>query len=134
MNDPIEIHRFHADLLEKFQASEESGDTSRRKAERDIDYYDGKQWTEQEVKELRRRGQPAISMNLIRQKIDFLQGLERNQRTVPNALPRTPRQEQDAHAVKDALRYVADVNRYDELRSRAWRDILTAGWGRSGGR
>ena len=127
--DPIELHRFHSDLVEKFQASEESGDTSRRKAERDIDYYDGKQWTEKEVKELRRRGQPAISMNLIRQKVDFLQGLERNQRTVPNALPRTPQHEQDAHAVKDALRYVADLNRYDEQRSRAWKDILTAGWG-----
>lgn len=125
----IDAHRFHADLVEKFMASEDAGDASRKKAERDIDYYDGKQWTEREVKELKKRGQPTISMNLIRQKVDFLQGLERNQRTVPTALPRTPNHEDDAHAVSDALKYVSDVNRYHEVRSRVWKDILTAGWG-----
>jgi hypothetical protein len=125
----LDLHSYHAGLVDKFMASEESGDKSRRKAERDLDYYDGKQWTEKEVKELKRRGQPAISFNLIRQKIDFLQGVERNQRTVPNALPRTPDHEEDAHAVKDALRFVSDENRYPELRSRVWKDILTAGWG-----
>lgn len=124
-----DLHRYHSRLVDMFMASEESGDKSRRKAERDIDYYDGKQWTEKEAKELKRRGQPVISMNLVRQKIDFLQGLERTQRTVPNALPRTPRHEEDAHAVKDALRFVSDENRYPELRSRVWKDILTAGWG-----
>lgn len=125
----VDLHRYHSRLVDMFMASEESGDKSRRKAERDIDYYDGKQWTEKEAKELKRRGQPVISMNLVRQKIDFLQGLERTQRTVPNALPRTPRHEDDAHAVKDALRFVSDENRYPELRSRVWKDILTAGWG-----
>jgi hypothetical protein len=124
-----DLHRFHADLVDKFMAAEDAGDASRKKAERDIDYYDGKQWTEAEVKALKKRGQPAISFNMIRQKVDFLQGLERTQRTVPSALPRTPNHEDDAHACSDALRYVADVNRYDEVRSRVWKDILTAGWG-----
>lgn len=124
-----DLHRYHSRLLDMFMASEEAGDKSRRKAERDLDYYDGKQWTEKEAAELKKRGQPVIAFNLVRQKIDFLQGLERTQRTVPNALPRTPRHEQDAHAVADALRFVADENRYNELRSRVWKDILTAGWG-----
>lgn len=125
----VDLQRYHSDKVDKFMASEESGEKGRRKAELYTDYYDGKQWTEKEVKELKRRGQPAISFNLIRQKIDYLQGLERDQRTVPNALPRTPRHEEDAHAVTDSLRYVADDNRYPELRSRVWKDILVAGWG-----
>lgn len=125
----IDLHRYHSELVDKFMAAEESGDKGRKRAELHTDYYDGKQWTDREVKELKRRGQPAIAFNLIRQKIDFLQGLERNQRTVPNALPRTPRHEDDAHAVGDALRYVGDSNRYNELRSRVWKDILIAGWG-----
>lgn len=129
MAETVDLHRYHSRLVDMFMASEESGDKPRRKAERDIDYYDGKQWTEKEVKELKRRGQPAIAFNLVRQKIDYLQGLERSQRTVPNALPRTPRHEQDAHAVTDSLRFVSDENRYPELRSRVWKDILTAGWG-----
>lgn len=125
----VDYHKYHAELIDKFMAAEETGDRARRKAERDIDYYDGKQWTEAEVKALKKRGQPAISFNMIRQKVDFLQGLERTQRTVPNALPRTPQHEDDAHAASDALKYVCDLNRYDEVRSRVWRDILTAGWG-----
>lgn len=129
MAETVDLHRYHSRLVDMFMASEESGDKSRRKAERDIDYYDGKQWTEKEAAALKKRGQPVIAFNLVRQKIDFLLGLERTQRTVPNALPRTPRHEKDAHAVKDALRFVADENRYNELRSRVWKDILTAGWG-----
>ena len=125
----VDLQSYLADKIDKFESSEESGDKARRKAERDIDYYDGKQWTEREVKELNRRGQPAITQNLIKQKIDFLQGLERQQRTVPNALPRTPKHEDEAHSASDALRYVADDNRYDKLRSKCWDDILKAGWG-----
>ena len=125
----IDLQSYHADLVEKFEASEDSGDKMRRKAEKDRDYYDGKQWTEAEVKELKRRGQPAITQNMIKQKIDFLQGLERQQRTVPNALPRTPKHESDAHAASDALRFVADDNRYNKTRSKCWEDILKAGWG-----
>lgn len=126
MND---LHSLHADLVEKFEASEDSGSAMRRKSERDWDYYDGKQWTDEEVKELKRRGQPAITQNMIKQKIDFLQGLERQQRTVPNALPRTPQHETDAHSASDALKFVADDQRYNKTRSRVWEDILKAGWG-----
>lgn len=120
---------FHSWLISMFDDAEEATDKSRRKAERDIDYYDGKQWTEKEVKELRKRGQPAISQNLIRNKIDYLQGLERQQRTKPRALPRTPVHEQDSEGATDALRYVCEDQRYDESKSRVWGDMLKAGWG-----
>src|SRR5690606_22124563 len=82
-----------------------------------------------EKKALEKRGQPVITWNRIREKIDYLQGLERENRTKPRALPRTPQHEQDSFAATDALHYVYDDNRYDELRSRAWGDILKAGWG-----
>lgn len=120
---------FHSWLISMFDDAEEATDKSRRKAERDIDYYDGKQWTEKEVRELRKRGQPAISQNLIRNKIDYLQGLERQQRTKPRALPRTPVHEQDSEGATDALRFVCEDQRYDESKSRVWGDMLKAGWG-----
>lgn len=120
---------YHAWVLERFEDSEESGATMREKAERDVDYYDGRQWTDKELKALEKRGQPAITWNRVREKIDYLQGLERENRSRPVALPRTPMHEQDAHAATDAIRYVADANRYDETRSTAWADILRAGWG-----
>lgn len=120
---------FHSWLISLFDDAEDASDKSRRKAERDIDYYDGKQWTDREVAELRKRGQPAIAQNLIRNKIDYLQGLERQQRTKPKALPRTPMHEEDANGVTDSLRYVCDDQAYSKLKSRVWGDLLKAGWG-----
>ncbi len=120
---------FHSWLISMFDDAEEASDKSRRKAERDIDYYDGKQWTAEEVRQLKKRGQPAISQNLIRNKIDYLQGLERQQRTKPKALPRTPIHEEDSNGVTDSLRYVCDDQAYDKIKSRVWGDLLKAGWG-----
>jgi hypothetical protein len=120
---------FHSRLLDMFTDAEEASDKSRSRAERDIDYYNGKQWTDKEVSELKKRGQPAIAFNLIRNKIDYLQGLERQQRTSPRALPRTPMHEQDSEGVTDALRYVCDDQHYDDTKSRVWADMLKAGWG-----
>lgn len=121
----------HTRLVEMWEESEEASRTNRGKAERDTDYRDGKQWTEAEVKALKKRGQPAITHPLIRQKIDYLLGLERAQRTDPRALPRNPNpmDEGAAEAATDALRYVCEQQRYDQTRSRAWEDILVPGWG-----
>lgn len=116
-------------LCEWFEASEDQSQTNRDKAERDVDYYDGKQLTEDEARELRRRGQPPVVKNRIRRKIDFLQGLERQQRTDPRALPVDPSHEEDAHAATDALRAVCQGNAYDQIRSKVWADDLKVGWG-----
>jgi hypothetical protein len=121
----------HTRLVEMFEESEEASRSNREKAERDTDYRDGKQWTDEEVKKLRKRGQPAITHPLIRQKVDYLLGLERAQRTDPQALPRNPNpmDEGAAEVATDALRFVCEQQRYDQTRSRAWEDILVPGWG-----
>jgi hypothetical protein len=120
---------FHSWLVDMFCDAESASDKSRTRAERDLDYYNGKQWTTKEVAALKKRGQPVIAFNLIRNKIDYLQGLERQQRTVPRALPRTPMHEKDSEAVTDALRYVTQDQRYDDSKSRVWGDMLKIGWG-----
>lgn len=43
-------------------------------------YYHGKQWTDSELKQLKRRGQPPTVKNRIRRKIDFLVGVEQRLR------------------------------------------------------
>lgn len=125
--------RFGKDLLTRlidmFESSEEASDKPRRLAERDVDYFDNKQWTEEEAKELRKRGQPVQMKNRIRQKVKYLQGLEQQQRTDPRALPRTPRHDFDANDCTDALRFVVQSNRYDQIRSSVWWDLVVAGWG-----
>lgn len=121
------------DLLPKlkrwFESSEEANREAFDKMERDQDYYDGKQLTKQEYDTLVQRGQPPIVINLIRRKIDFLLGLEAQQRADPKAYPRTPMDAASAEVATDALRYIGDWNEYPYHRARAWRDILVTGIG-----
>lgn len=119
----------HADLCGKFEESEDACRDNRIKAERDVDYFDDKQLTSDEVRELKKRGQPPIIKNRIKRKIQYLVGLEQNKRTDPRAMPRTPKHEQDANSCTDALRFVVQSNRYDQTRSRCWWDIVAPGWG-----
>lgn len=116
-------------LIAMFDESEDAGRAMRDKAARDVDYYDGKQWTDEEIEALRRRGQPADQYNVIRDKVDYWLGLEKDQRTDPRALPRTPQHEREAHAATDALRFIAEDNDWNSTRSAVWADILKAGWG-----
>jgi len=118
-----------ATLIQDFEDAEQASRDNRLKAERDVDYYDNKQFTADIIAELERRGQPAIMLNRIRRKIKFMMGLEQAQRTKPQGLPRNPSDEDDAHAATDALRSICDMSKFDQMRSKAWKDMISAGWG-----
>ena len=112
-----------------FEDSETNTQDERRDAERDRDYYDNIQWTAEEIDALNKRKQPVITINRIKRKVDFLRGVESQQRTDPKAFPRNPQDEASAHAATDALRYVADANQYDVTRSKVWEELLIEGIG-----
>jgi hypothetical protein len=118
-----------ADLVRMFEQSEEATQTARGESERDRDYVDGVQWTSEEISALEKRKQPILTDNRIKGKIDFLVGLEKQQRIDPRALPRTPQHEQDADGATQALRYVCHDQNYDDLRSSVWRNMLVEGAG-----
>jgi hypothetical protein len=118
-----------AALVQMFEEAEESTREARKLAERDRDYYDNKQWTAEEVSALERRKQPVVTYNRIARKIDFLSGLEKQQRKDPKAFPRTPKDEDAADAATDAIRYVCDDSDWDAKRSDAWDNILIEGTG-----
>ncbi|MBS0530144.1 MAG: hypothetical protein JSS22_12235 [Proteobacteria bacterium] len=116
-------------LCRMFEESDDATYSARQLSERDRDYYDGRQWTDDEVKTLKKRRQPIITDNIIKTKVDFLDGVEKQQRIDPKALPRTPKHEQDADGATDALRYVAEEQNYDKKRSGVWRNLLVEGAG-----
>ena len=93
-------------LVKQFEESVEQFRESDEESERDRDYYDGKQLTDEEEAVLAARGQPVVVFNRIKPKIDSLLGFERKLRADPRAYPRTPKHEQDAESVTDAIRYV----------------------------
>ncbi len=117
------------DLCRMFEESEDSSYESRKLSERDRDYVDNKQLTAEELSTLKKRGQPPVIDNRIKTKIDYLVGLEKQQRIDPKALPRTPKHESDADGATEALRYVAEEQDYDSKRSGVWRNILVEGYG-----
>lgn len=104
-------------LLDQFRESFDMSWAERERAEQCRDYYDGFQWTEDEIDTLRRRKQPIVTSNRIRPKINALIGFEKRQRTDPKAFPRTPKHDKDAEAATDAIRFVCDRNKFNTTRS-----------------
>jgi hypothetical protein len=117
------VHRY----CEMFEQAEWTTQDARRLSERDRDYYDGKQLTDAEIKTLEKRKQPPVVYNRIQRKVDFLSGLEKQQRKDPKAFPRTPNDEGAADAATDAIRYVCDDQRWDMKRSKAWKHLQVEG-------
>jgi hypothetical protein len=116
-------------LIRLFEESEQATWPARRLAERDTDYYHHKQWTAEEEKELKKRGQPVVTFNRIQRKADYIFGLEKQLRKDPKAFPRTPGDDQAAAAATDALRFVCDDSDWDMCRSAAMEDIYIPGTG-----
>lgn len=112
-----------------FEESEEASADARQKSERDRDYVDGKQLTSKEIATLKQRGQPPVTFNVIKDKVGFLQGIEKSQRTDPKAYARTPQHDQDAEAATDALRYVCENEDYQSIRSKVFRNLVVEGIG-----
>lgn len=123
----FEDHLSHC--VAAFEESEDMTREARDSSELCRDYYNGQQYTAAELATMRRRGQAPVWDNHIRRKVDSICGLERRTRTDPKAFPRNPQDEKTAEAVTDALRFVADQNRFPAVKSDAFGDILIEGTG-----
>lgn len=102
---------------------------ARSMSEQARDYYDGYQYTDEEVQELKRRKQPIITNNRIQRKIDAMVGIEQRGRTDPKALGRTPAHDEAADIATQALMFVDDETRFDVKRSQAFENLLVEGYG-----
>jgi hypothetical protein len=92
-------------------------------------YYNDKQWTDKELKTLKRRKQHPVVDNVIKRKVDFLVGVEQRMRRDPKAYPRTPKHEHDADTATAGIRFVCDKNRWESISSDAMHDGLVSGIG-----
>ena len=101
----------------------------RNLSENDRDYYDGKQLSDAQIAEYKRRKVPPIINNRIQRKIDAMVGIEQNGRTDPRAFARGPEDEQAADVATKALVFVDDITRFDTKRSQAFENLLVEGYG-----
>jgi len=127
--DPMTQDQTLAWLIRQFDDSADASRDARAQAEVFRDYYDGKQWSDDEIKKLNDRGQPAITDNRIKDKVEYLLGMERKLRTDPQAYPRTPEDDPGAEAATDALRYVADCNYFPQTKSKVYEYMQIEGFG-----
>jgi len=98
-----------------------------RRSKRDRRYYDGIQWTADEIKQFKARNQPVVTYNRIQPKTNFILGHEVRTRVNPNAQPRTPHHEDSKGAITDSLRYVGDDVNFDSTRWFCTEDQLIQG-------
>jgi len=101
---------------------------SRALSEKCRDYFDHKQWTAAEIQKLKSRNQAAIVVNRIRPKIKGLVGLYNMRQSDPKAYPRTQKHDKSAHAITDALRYVADDNDFQTKKLEVCEEFFVEGY------
>lgn len=119
-----------ARLVRYFEFSEELTADARAKAEKCRDYFDGKQYTDEERKKIQKRKQPVLTFNKVKRKVNFLTGYEIQQRMDPMAFPRNPTSDEEgAAAATDALRYVQESQMLPEKMSDAFEDGIVEGMG-----
>lgn len=116
-------------LVANFDSWWDATKKSRDEALESRDYYDGYQWTDEEINTLKARKQPIVTDNKLKDKIDYMIGLEIASRTDPKAYPRTPKHEQDSEAITDALRYVGDDQDFPQVRSDVAENVFVEGMG-----
>lgn len=119
----------HESLCAQFREAQDTNQQERADAERDRDYYDGKQLSETELSALTARKQPPVVFNRIGPKIDALRGHADRMHADPRAYPRTPKHEQEAESVTDAIRFVCDQSDFRAIRSDACDNLLIEGIG-----
>lgn len=90
-------------------------------------YYHNVQWTEDELKKLKKRNQPPVTFNRIGRKINGVVGLIEKMKTDPKAYPRTPKHEAGAELATAVLRYVLDQQQWDAKRPECVRDACIDG-------
>lgn len=105
--------------------------TFRTRAKLCYDFYDSKQWSPEEKAEIEGRGQIPTVINLLRQKIKGLSGVEITQRQRIKYQPRSTRPDDDNNAdiLSQLALYVQDKNDAVSIRSEVFKEGLVAGLG-----
>ena len=118
-------------LVQWWEESEWVSREAREASQRDRDYYDNIQWTAAEIEQLRKRGQPTLTINRVVRKVNYLKGFEMRLRSDPKAFPRNPGEEAEADVATKALRYCCDDNNHDQVRSLVFENMIIEGYGGS---
>lgn len=116
------LKRAYQDYLGNKREEIDEAKTARR-------YYHGAQWTDAQLKVMRKRKQPVQTLNRIGRKIDGVVGVLERMRQDPKAYPRTPKHEDGADLATACIRYVLDQQEWQPKSSEVARDGAIEGIG-----
>ena len=119
----------HRQLLHWFYYEKDKQAANRLEMAIDADFYDNLQWDPEDAEILRKRGQLPLVYNEIAPMVDWVIGTERRARVDWHVLPRAEDDVALADTKTKVLKYVADLNRVQFVRSRAFADAIKVGVG-----
>ncbi len=93
------------------------------------EFYDGEQWTSEELQVLKERNQPPVTINRIKPKIDSIIGMEVGLKVNTRAFDRGAQDFETAKAISESMRYVEQQNDFDNIESEAFSDQIIDGRG-----
>lgn len=113
-----EVADYNAYLPELIAVVEESisqTDKARKMGAEHRRFYDDYPWSSAELLAFQKRGQPDVSLNLVKPAVNAIAGVARSQQVDPRALPRNANDEESAEIATKTLRYISDINRFDTV-------------------
>lgn len=122
----LELHRR---LLGYYQQELDRQADNRAQMAIDEDFYDHIQWSEDDARALRERGQAPLVYNVISQSVNWVIGSEKRGRVDYKVLPRGAEDAKPAKRKTELMKYLSDVNRSPFNRSRAFEDAVKVGIG-----
>ncbi|ACR15039.1 phage portal protein [Burkholderia phage BcepIL02] len=119
----------HSRLLSYYRQELSRQQENRCEMAVDEDYYDNIQWTQEELDELKERGQSPTVYNVISQSVNWIIGSEKRGRSDFKVLPRRKEGGKAAERKTALLKYLSDVNHTPFERSMAFEEAVKAGIG-----
>ncbi len=102
---------------------------TRRECEKDFEFYEGDQWSEEDKRELEARGQPVLTLNFIKPTIDVVIGMETRVRADARILPRGDQDQGLADHLTAALKFEYDQNEVEYVFREAFENMVKGGVG-----
>jgi hypothetical protein len=121
--------QMHLKLLDAYTRELDRQEENRRQQAIDEEFYDNHQWDEADKRTLEERGQQATVYNVIATTVNWVLGTEKRGRSDFYVLPRRRESAKPAEKKTQLLKYLADCNRTQFHRSRAFADAVKVGVG-----
>ena len=122
--EEAERQKLHGRLMDWYMQERDKQGPNRYEMAIDEDFYDGLQWSDEEVAALMERGQAPLVYNQIKPTINWMLGTERRTRIDGKVLPREEDDEEAAEVKSKLLKYLSDVNRTPFSRSEQFKNQI----------